>query len=128
MARFADDEFTMKPFIHPRTPPKLKAAFRQVEYKYHDLVSKLKVNPRYLYDLIANGIEPNDTTKKLQEVRIKMFLPRRKRKKATNPKTPVVVPNHIYWWRRLPKETRNDIIRQAWVQLSYLQERATQLS
>lgn len=114
----------IKPFIHEKTPAKLRTAFRRAKnrrgegYKLDILAKNLGVNIYYLYKLIKNGIEPNDTTEKLQEVRAKMFLPRHKRKPHKERKPVLPMPNYLVWWRSLPKEDRAGIIAQAWKQLN----------
>lgn len=113
-----------KPFIHENTPPKLKSAFRRAKnrrgegYKIDVLSKQIGVNLYYLHQLIKNGIEPHDTTEKLRAVRVKMFLPAKKRKPKADRKPVPPKPNHIHWWWTLPKETRHMIIRQAWIQLN----------
>ena len=106
-----------KPFIHPSTPPKLRAAFHRAKnlrgegYKLDALAREIKVNIYYLYQMIKKGIEPNDTTEKLREVRVRMFLPRKKRKpRQTTSRVPR--PESIRWWWSLPTETRQLIIQQ----------------
>lgn len=105
----------MKPTIHPNTPPRLRAAFRRAKnmrgegYKIDVLAKQLGVNIYYLFQLIKKGIEPNDTTNKLQAVRVKMFLPRKKRRPSKRKQTEPL-PEHLRWWRSLPKESRNEIV------------------
>jgi hypothetical protein len=107
-----------KPFIHPNCPKKLAAAFHFARnahgegYKIHVLAEKIGVNVRYLQYMIKKGIEPNDTTEKLREVRVKMFLPARKRKpRAARTSTRGEVPAHRKWWRRLDSGSRDQYIR-----------------
>ena len=47
----------MTSFIHPKTPRKLRLAFRSVDYKYHPLSELLGVNLSHLHSLISKGIE-----------------------------------------------------------------------
>jgi hypothetical protein len=106
-----------KPFIHPSTPKRLRAAFHKAKnrrgegYKLDVLAKNLKVNIYYLYKLIKKGEEPNDSTEKLRDVRARMFLPRRKHKPA-QPKNKMPLPEQIQWWRKLPKSSRDEIILQ----------------
>lgn len=115
-----------KPFIHPNCPKKLAAAFhfarntRGQGYKIHILAEKLGVNVRYLHNMIAKGIEPNDTTEKLREVRVKMFLPAKKRKAKHEREFDKAIekifkptPEHVKWWKKLPKEQRDEWIQRA---------------
>lgn len=111
----------MRPYIHPRTPPKLRAAFRAAKnlrgegYKYHILAEQIGVNVGHLHKLIRRGIEPTDKTEKGQAARAAMFLPRHKRKTRVVKKDKKRLPAFLYWWTRgISKEMRNDIIRQAW--------------
>lgn len=109
----------VKPFIHPKTPRRLAAAFRRATnghgegYKIHVLAKTLGINVGYLHKLIKQGIEPPDSTEKGQAARAAMFLPRKKRKprKAQiNPTMP-----SLAWWRKLPKDKRNNYILHLWL-------------
>lgn len=110
-----------RPYIHPRTPSKLRAAFRAAKNmrgegcKYHILAERVGVNVGQLHNLIHKGIEPTDKTEKGQATRAAMFLPRKKRSARGKPKTKEPIKNYMHWWTRvLTKEIRNDIIRRAW--------------
>jgi len=108
-----------KPYIHPNCPRRLAAAYhfarnaRGEGFKIHILAEQRGINVRYLYNLIVKGIEPNDTTEKLRAVRKAMFLPARKRKARAviAEKRDVIIPEHVRWWRELPKSTRDKIIQ-----------------
>lgn len=116
----------MKPYIHPRTPPKLKAAFKASKnlrgegYRIHVLAEKINVNVSYLWNMFRYGKEPTDTTEKGRTARARMFLPKkiRKPKNKPGPQNQKPLPNHMIWWRSLDKDTRNTIIRSVWVQLN----------
>jgi len=97
-----------KPYIHPNTPRKLAAAFHFARnkngegYKIRVLEQTLGVNFKYLHRMINKGIEPNDTTVGLREIRVKMFLPMFKRKPWMS------------WWRKTDPEVRDEWIRSAY--------------
>jgi hypothetical protein len=116
-----------KPYIHSNTPRRLAAAYhfarntRGEGFKIHVLADTLKVNVRYIHDLIVKGIEPNDITEKLRAVRKAMFLPARKRKAKHEREFDKAIekifepePEHRKWWRRLKKQERD-----TWIQSSY---------
>ena len=111
-----------KPFIHPNCPPKLAAAFhfarnsRGEGYKIRVLEQKLEVNFKYLHRMIKQGIEPNDTTEKLRAVRVKMFLPARKRKPraSSTDRKREPISEHEQWWRKLDPKTRDEWKRSAY--------------
>lgn len=114
-----DDGATMtKPFIHPKTPSKLKSAYRNAKntrgerYSLNTLARNIGVNWRYPWNLIKNGIEPNDSTPRLQEIRQKLGLAKKKRKTRAV-KTKMPAPEYIQWWRRLSTDERNAWIRKA---------------
>lgn len=107
-----------KPFIHPATPPKLVSAFRKAKnnkgqgYKWHVLEENIGVNVKILHDLIAYGKEPTDRTEHGRATRVKIFLPRRKRRKRGEPTRPYTEPpEEIKWWRSLKKDKRREIIQ-----------------
>ena len=80
----------------------------------HILAENLGVNVKYLFYLIARGKEPTDQTENGRAVRIKMFLPRRKRRKRGEPvRQYTEPPEYITWWKKQPKQVRHDIILQA---------------
>jgi hypothetical protein len=109
-----------KPFIHPNCPKKLAAAFHFARnahghgYKIRVLEHNLGVNFKYLHLLIKKGIEPNDSTPKLQEIRVKMFLPAKKRKARTVPTEKPAMPEHRAWWNTLKPKDRDEWIRSAY--------------
>lgn len=98
---------------HPNTPYKLKIIYRKFKGKYHPLSIFLKINVRYVYDLVVNGKEPTDKTSKGQEARIKLFLPAKK--KIIREKKEIVKkakPDFIVQWDHLPKEERHKVIQE----------------
>lgn len=107
---------TEKPFIHPATPARLVKKFKKVNYKYHKLAEEelsdetFEVNVKYVYELIHDGKEPNDTTATLREVRHRLCLRKYKRKNQNHQVKPEPA-EEIIWWRRIGKERRNAHIR-----------------
>jgi len=101
----------MSPYIHPNTPPKLAARFRKAK-SYHVLAEQIGVNVRYVFELLTDGKEPNDTTPKLREIRRKMFLSaRRKNRQRAKPKPK---PAHRRWWKELGPTGQDSIILQTY--------------
>jgi len=88
--------------IHPKTPRKLKSAYRKAGYKYHRLAQEIGVNVKYLYALIHYGQEPSN-----EAIRLKLFLPRRPRKPRTPSQPRPPLPEYEQRWRRLTKEQRD---------------------
>jgi len=108
----------IKPFIHPATPPKLVSAFRKAKnkkgdgYKWHILEENIGVNVKLLHDLIHYGKEPTDRTENGRSTRVKLFLPRRKRRKRGEPvRQYTEPPEEIKWWRSLKKDARRAYIQ-----------------
>lgn len=91
---------TKPPRIHPKTPPRLAAKFKKAG-SYHRLADLLEINVRWVYKLIAHGIEPSDQTEYGRGLRAKLHLPRRKRKR----KPPKPQPAHRSWWKKQDRET-----------------------
>jgi len=70
----------MNQSIHPNTPPKLVKKFRKCG-SFHKLADEIEVNVKYVYELIVKGEQPNDTTENLREIRKRLHLTKRKRKR-----------------------------------------------
>lgn len=70
----------MTSFIHPNTPTRLAAKYKKLK-SYHAVAEDRRVNVFYVHDLIHDGKEPNDTTPKLREVRRRLFLSTRKKRR-----------------------------------------------
>jgi len=99
----------MTPYIHPNTPPKLAAKFKKAK-SYHVLAEQIGVNVRYVFELLTDGKEPNDTTPGLREIRRKMFLSaRRKNRQRAKPKPKQELPAHRRWWMN---QDQDNLIRQ----------------
>lgn len=100
-----------QPFIHPNTPPKLAAKFKRAK-SYHVLAEQIDVNVRYVFELIADGKEPNDTTPALREIRKKLHLSARKaHRRRAKPKEQ---PAHRKWWNEQGPAGRDSIIKQTY--------------
>jgi len=69
--------------IHPSAPPKLIKLLRKFG-SFHKLADEINVNVKYIHALITEGKEPTDRTEKGREVRARLFLRRRKRKRAAD--------------------------------------------
>ena len=97
-----------KPFIHPNTPPRLKAAFKRASYNFHALAQARSVNVYHVHRLIHYGIEPANPN-----IRKMLFLPKRRRTEdggQIGRRSPVLRPA-IKWWRyTLDKQARNTIV------------------
>jgi hypothetical protein len=63
-------------------PRKLASAY-QAAGSYRELARRLRINPRYVYEYIAKGIEPTNP-----EIRAKLFLPRKPRQPRRPRPTP----------------------------------------
>lgn len=96
--------------LHPNVPPKLKALYERLGSQSR-LSKKLQVNVGYISNLFRKGTEPTDRTVKGQEVRSRLFLSRTKSRKAP-PKEPKSEPEHIRWWKSLPREERDKVIKE----------------
>lgn len=104
---------TIKPFIHPATPSKLKTEFRRARYKFHTLAKALGINVRYVHDMIKYGKEPTNPN-----IRVKLFLTKKPRKpnpgatvRGKDIKPYIEPPEEIKWWRSLKKDTRRSLIQ-----------------
>jgi len=98
-----------RPFIHPRTPRKLKRVFRLSGYNQRMTARIIGVNPKYVHDLIKQGKEPRHTA-----VRVKMFLPKKPRQARTPKPERPLPPTYMRWWRTIGKENRHRIVRREW--------------
>lgn len=95
-------------------PRKLNTVIKRNNGKYHRIAAELGVNVFWVHAYITKNKEPRNP-----DIRKRMHLPPlRKPRTAGGQKTEL--PNHIHWWRSLPKEIRSDIVRQAWTQLNSL--------
>lgn len=75
-------------YIHPNTPPRLVRRFHKAG-SFHKLAEERRVNIRYVYELITQGIEPNDTTPKLREIRTRLYLRKHKPRGKPKPSRPL---------------------------------------
>ena len=69
------------------------------------------VNISYLSNLLRRGEEPTDRTEKGQEVRVRLFLPRKKQKRGTRRK---LLPGEWHMQRKIGKmlkATNNAVVR-----------------
>lgn len=103
----------IKPFIHPATPPKLKTEFRRARYKFHVLAQARGINVKFIHDLIHYGKEPTDRTENGRNIRVKLFLPRKRRLRQGEPEPRPYSepPEEIKWWRSLKKDARRSYIQ-----------------
>lgn len=97
-----------KPKFHPRAPIKLKRMWK--EYPAYNRIAKyLDVNVNHVWKALKKGEHPINPN-----VRAKFGLPRKPRKPRTahtsKPAT-LPLPAHQKWWRGLPKEMRDFLIR-----------------
>jgi hypothetical protein len=100
--------------IHPNTPPRLAKKYKELK-SFHAVAEDRRVNVSYIHALIAEGKEPNDTTPKLREVRRRLFLSTRKKRRQADPASPKPpMPVHRQWWMSLDKSQRENIIRQTY--------------
>ena len=93
-------------------PKKLLRLLRQYDGNRKSVSTRLGINEYYLSRLLNYGDEPTDKTANGQEVRLKLFLPRKKKriKVSTIPK--YIRPDFINKWVHLPKEERHKVIKQ----------------
>jgi hypothetical protein len=76
-------------------PRRLLAALKDAGSE-RALSRRLGVNILYVSQLLRKGIEPTDQTEKGREIRVKLFLPKRKRKpRVMKPKPEPLTPE---WW------------------------------
>jgi len=105
------NRLAIHPPIHPACPHKLKTAFKRAGYNMHTLARACGVNIYYASRAIRFGERPTN-----ENVAKMLFFARTyTRREGQEPKPEP--PHHITWWRRLPKDDRSNIIRQAWKQL-----------
>ena len=71
--------------VHPNTPPQLVKKFRKAG-SFHKLADALEINVKYVYKLITEGLEPNDTTPRLREIRHRLGLRKYKPRGRPRPK------------------------------------------
>ena len=104
----------MKPknlILHPSCPKRLITALRRAKgenrkgWNFSVLSRQLGVNKGIIHKLVTKGIEPRG-----EELRLKVFLPKGKRRPRKN-KVRVELPAHMKWWRSLSKDQRDEMIR-----------------
>lgn len=95
--------------FHPNTPKKLITALTRVgsERKYAKAES---INISYVSQLTRHGIEPTDKTANGRAIRMKLFLPCRKRKPSTKPPVPTWVRDIRKRIATMAKDTRRDVL------------------
>lgn len=69
--------------IHPKTPPRLAREYKRAG-SFHKLAEELRVNVGYVHNLIVHGKEPTDRTEKGRDTRAKLYLPRKRQKRAAD--------------------------------------------
>lgn len=86
---------------HPNAPKKLIAALKQAgsERKY---AKEKNINISYVSQLLKHGIEPTDRTANGRDIRVKLFLPKRKPKPRIAKERPVAASQE--WWERVAKQ------------------------
>lgn len=94
--------------IHPNAPARLVKRFYKAG-SFHKLADELKVNVRWVYELLTNGSEPTDRTAKGRDIRKRLYLPARKRRPRTEPQPR---PDHLKWWQQLGAQARDLLIKQ----------------
>lgn len=82
-------------------PAQLRAVIEKHDYKRWRIAKELGVNVGHIQNYIAQGIEP-----RRRDLREKMFLSTKRRANFRPP--------HWNWWRHLPPEQRDNIIRSAY--------------
>ena len=99
--------------VHPNTPRRLIALYKRLGFSQLNIVKEIKVNDYYISKLMKYGIEPTDKTENGQSVRIKLFLPRLKRKqKIISDKPKRIIPEFIKLWNHLPTDERQKVIQE----------------
>jgi len=66
--------------LHNNVPKRLLAELKQAGGNERELARRRGVNILYVSQLLCHGIEPTDKTETGREVRVKLFMPRRKLK------------------------------------------------
>ena len=77
-------------------------------HSYRKLAEKRGVNVYWISQLLTKGIEPTNPI-----IRVRLSLPAHRRTpaaKATQDKYRENLPDHLKWWRGLPKEERRLIV------------------
>ena len=87
--------------IHPNTPRGLVSDFHKAGWNRRELARRLGVNVFYINQLFNDGIEPTDGTENGQAIRVKLHLPKKKRKAREKPPHPD--PLTLEWWDELRK-------------------------
>lgn len=86
-------------------PKRLAAKLRKYKGNQRELARQLQINVGYINALVKHGKEPANP-----DIRARLFLPRKPRKpRAERPARPPL-PEHLQWWRKLPKDERDKII------------------
>ena len=98
--------------IHPSTPPKLVKKFRRAG-SFHKLADEIKVNVKYVHELITEGKEPTDRTELGREIRHRLGLRKHKPRASPRPKPPAA-PKFLQWWNNIGKEMRHTIVERVY--------------
>jgi hypothetical protein len=93
----------------PNVPRKLIKAIEQIGSQ-RKFAKKLNINDSYVNRLMKHGTEPTDNTEYGKEIRVKLFLPRKRVQHKTGaPKYDR--PAWLYKWYRLLKDERWQVIK-----------------
>ena len=91
--------------VHPNAPKRLVREYKKLGCNQLALANKLEVNDFYINRLLKDGVEPSNP-----EIRVKLFLPRKRVKHKTGePKYDR--PAWLYKWYRLPVSERHDVMK-----------------
>ena len=104
---------TEPPFIHPNCPRRLARAYKNAigkdgkGYNMRALAEECGVNINYVSRAVRLGERPSNPA-----IAKALFFPRLH--KHRDPRLPKPQePEHIKWWRRLDRDLRNEIIKEA---------------
>jgi len=107
---------TKKPIQHSNSAKTVRRTLLVVKretgvWSIRETARRLKVNPKYVFDNLKYGLEPTDRTEKGQEARVKLGLPRLKKKQRSNTKPKKRKEEFIVKWEHLPKDERQKVIK-----------------
>jgi hypothetical protein len=95
--------------IHPSVPRRLIRELHRVGWSQRELSRLRKVNQGDISRLLKKGIEPTDATEHGREIRVRMYLPKHKRKpRAVKELAPAP---SLEWWERVEKKAISVMVK-----------------
>jgi len=93
-------------YYHANTPRKLITQLRKCKWNQRELARQIGINVAYINALVKHGKEPSNP-----DIRAALFLPRKPRKPRAPQSARPPLPEHLQWWKKLPKEKRDHYIQ-----------------